>query len=121
MKTKKNKGKMVVTPMSEADLENMRLVLRLKVEQDSELHQMLIESGGAFIIEDCTRRQRGSGLFWGAALIDGSWDGQNWLGKLWLRDELAGSSDFESSVTVKATTPLPQLSTQTMSRCLLST
>lgn len=123
MKAKKNKEKMVVTPMSEADLDNMRLVLRLKVEQHPELQEMLLETGDAFMVEDCTRRQRGSGLFWGAALIDGSWVGKNWLGKLWmeLRDELASGPDFESSVTVRDTNPLPQLSTQTMSRCLLST
>ena len=123
MKAKKNKEKMIVAPMSEADLENMRLVLRVKIEQHPELRQMLIESGDAFIVEDCTRRQRGSGLFWGAAFVNGKWVGQNWLGKLWmeLRDALAGGPDFMSSVTVKATTPLPQLSTQTMSRCLLST
>jgi len=58
--------------------------LRLKIEQHPELRETLIESGDAFIVEDCTKRQRGSGLFWGAALIDGSWVGQNWLGKLWM-------------------------------------
>ena len=123
MKAKKNREKMIVTPMSEADLKNMRLVLRLKIEQHPALRQMLIESGDAFIVEDCTRRQRGSGLFWGAALIDGEWVGQNWLGKLWmeLRDELAAGLDFESSVTARATRPLPQLAMNTMSRCLLST
>lgn len=84
MKAKKHKEMMIVIPMSEADLENMRLCLKLKIEQHPELREMLKQSGDAFIVEDCTRRQRGSGLFWGAALIDGEWVGENWLGKLWM-------------------------------------
>lgn len=40
------------------------------------------------IVEDCTRRQRGSGPFWGAALIGGEWEGTNTLGVLWM--ELRG-------------------------------
>lgn len=64
MKAKKNKDKMVVVPMSDADLDNMRLVLWLKIEQHPELQQMLLNTGDAFIVEDCTRRQRGSGTFW---------------------------------------------------------
>ena len=90
MKAKKNKAEMVVEPMSDADLENMVLVLRLKIEQHPELREMLLESGEAFMVEDCTKRQRGSGLFWGAALLDGKWVGQNWLGELWmeLREEV---------------------------------
>lgn len=49
-----------------------------------------MENLGICIVEDCTKRQRGSGLFWGAALIDGKWQSQNWLGQLWmeLREEL---------------------------------
>lgn len=115
MKAKKNKEKMIVIPMSEADLENMRLVLMLKIEQHPELRQMLIESGDAFFVEDCTRRQRGSGLLWGAALIDGEWKGQNWLGTLLmeLREELVCVSKVLSN-------PLPQLSPQTPSRCPMS-
>lgn len=84
MKAKKHKSEMVIEPLSEADLDNMRLVLSLKIEQHPELRETLIESGNAFIVEDCTKRQRGSGLFWGAALIDGRWVGENWLGKLWM-------------------------------------
>lgn len=115
MKAKKNKDKMVVTPMSEVDLENMRLVLRLKIEQHPELHQMLIESGDAFMVEDCTRRQRGSGLFWGAALIDGSWVGKNWLGKLWM--ELRKELFCGPNVT---TNSLPRLSPPMLSQCPMS-
>jgi len=98
MKAKKHKAAMVVEPMSDQDLENMRLCLKLKVEQHPELRAALIESGDAFMVEDCTKRQRGSGMFWGAALIDGEWNGQNWLGKLWmeLRASLLAWNEFIS-------------------------
>ena len=41
-------------------------------------------------MEDCSNRRRGSGMFWGMAVVDGQWEGENWLGKLWmeLRAEL---------------------------------
>lgn len=90
MIAKKNKHRMVVEPMSEADLENMRRVLRVKLEQNGDLKEKLIETGDEEIIEDCSKRPRGSGLFWGAAFKDGKWQGENWLGWLWmeLRDEV---------------------------------
>jgi len=34
--------------------------------------------------KDCTNRQNESGLFWGAALKDGVWVGENQLGKFWM-------------------------------------
>jgi ribA/ribD-fused uncharacterized protein len=109
MKAKKNKDKMVVQPMSEADLDNMRMALRMKVEQHPELQELLIDSGDAFIVEDCTRRQRGSGMFWGAALIDGEWVGKNWLGTLWmeLREELAGGPDIVEVASLRDSNSLP--------------
>lgn len=85
--------RMVVVPQSEEDLKLMAEVLRLKVEEHPILKQWLLETGDAEIIEDCTKRQRGSGLFWGAGLQeDGTWKGDNYLGKLWmlLRRELRG-------------------------------
>ena len=97
---KRCKSRMVVEPMSGADLDNMRLCLRLKSEQHPELREMLIESGDVFIVEDCTKRQRGSGLFWGAARIDGQWVGQNWLGRLWM--ELRDSAISTPEVPLQA-------------------
>ena len=82
--TKRYRAKMVVEPRSVQDLDNMRLCLRLKVEQYPELARALLDTGEEQIVEDCTRRQRGTGLFWGAALVDGEWRGENWLGKLWM-------------------------------------
>lgn len=75
---------MVVEQCSPVDLNNMRVVLALKVDQHDELAKMLVDTGDATLIEDCTARQRGSGLFWGAALRDEVWVGENWLGRLWM-------------------------------------
>lgn len=84
MLAKKHRTRMVIGPMSAADLDNMRLCLKLKIEQHLELREMLLQTGEDLIVEDCTRRQRASGLFWGAAFIEGRWVGQNWLGRLWM-------------------------------------
>jgi len=93
MIAKKHKVQMVVEPMSDTDLDNMRLCLRLKIEQHPELAGLLAQTGDALIVEDCTKRQRGSGLFWGAALMNGHWVGQNWLGKLWMERRTMNSLD----------------------------
>lgn len=83
---------MSVEQLSEEDLENMRLVLALKISQHDEIRDALEQSGDRFIVEDCSKRQRGSGLFWGAALDGDRWRGENWLGRLWmeLREKLKG-------------------------------
>jgi len=91
MVAKKYRDKMFLVPMSGADVEVMRIVLKLKVEQHPELKEELLATGGdEEIIEDCTKRDRGSSRFWGAVLVDGEWQGENMLGRLWmwLRDEL---------------------------------
>ena len=83
---KENPEKVAVTPLSAEDIENMKFVLRLKMEQHEEVQELLLLTGEQEIVEDCTRRQRGSGLFWGAALQEnGTWEGQNWLGHLWMQ------------------------------------
>ena len=88
---KRFQDEMIVPQRSELDLENMRKVLRLKVGQHAESLRPrideLLASGDARIVEDCTWRRGGSGLFWGAALVDperGIWEGENWLGRLWM-------------------------------------
>jgi predicted NAD-dependent protein-ADP-ribosyltransferase YbiA (DUF1768 family) len=65
-----------VTPLSEQDLANMRLVLRLKVQQHPELLQKLQDTGGSLIVEACSNRRASP---WGAQLRDGQWVGQNLL------------------------------------------
>jgi N-glycosidase YbiA len=76
--------KRTIVPMSEADLDLMRLVLRLKVEQHPELKEQLLATGDEVLIEDVSARKNESGLFWGAGWKDGDWQGENWLGKLWV-------------------------------------
>jgi ribA/ribD-fused uncharacterized protein len=90
MLAKKHKAEMFLCPMSGADVEVMRIVLRLKIEQHPELKEELLATGDETIVEDCTKRDRGSARFWGAVLVDGEWQGENMLGRLWmnLRREL---------------------------------
>jgi ribA/ribD-fused uncharacterized protein len=80
-----------------ADSARMAGVLRMKLLQNPKVQGVLFETGDREIVEDATRRQRGSGLYWGAALQeDGTWKGENMLGKLWMilreeyREEFAG-------------------------------
>jgi ribA/ribD-fused uncharacterized protein len=90
MVAKKHKHQMTIEPCGEADLSNMRLCLRLKVEQHPELAEQLLATGDDRITEDCSKRKRGSALFWGAAFEGTDWVGENHLGRLWmeLRDDL---------------------------------
>lgn len=76
---------MKIVPQSPEDLAMMAEVLKLKIEQHPDLKAQLIATADSLIIEDCSNRPRGSGLFWGAALQpDGNWLGENTLGKLWM-------------------------------------
>jgi predicted NAD-dependent protein-ADP-ribosyltransferase YbiA (DUF1768 family) len=73
-----------ITPMGNEDLDNMRMVLRLKFKCNrNPLERDLLATGDRFIVEDCSNRPNVSGLFWGAKrLPDGTWDGTNMLGQL---------------------------------------
>lgn len=85
MRAKSFKEQMTVEPQSAQDLANMMKVLELKLDTYLVLQVELIHTGDSMIIEDCTKRQRGSGLFWGAGLqADGTWLGDNHLGKMWM-------------------------------------
>lgn len=81
MVAKRNRGDMTVEAGSEKDLANMRLVLRLKIEQHPALRKALLETGDATIIEDCTSRRAS---IWGARRVGDKWEGQNLLGQLWM-------------------------------------
>ena len=85
MAAKSHKSQMVIVPQSADDLAIMMTVLRLKLLYNPELKIALLGTFDATIIEDCTNRPGGSGLFWGAALKDGVWVGENQLGRLWMR------------------------------------
>lgn len=74
---------------SEKDIENMRLCLKLKLEQHPQLKEELLATEDITIIEDCTKRPHGSGLYWGAARTESGWEGKNILGVLWMEERLA--------------------------------
>lgn len=84
MIAKTNAAKRIIIPRSDMDLDNMRLVLGMKLDQNRELRQLLHETGNATLIEDCSARPSASGLFWGAVRDPGGWNGDNWLGRLWM-------------------------------------
>lgn len=95
MIAKRYVDKMIITPRSAEDVLNMMTILRLKAVQHADLKFQLIKTGDAQLIEDVSARPNESGLFWGARrLADGTWSGQNKLGRTWmalrrdLRDEL---------------------------------
>lgn len=76
---------MIVQPRSEQDVANMRGILRLKLAQHPLLLRALAATESRRIVEDCTARPSESGLFWGAARQpDGTWQGTNRLGELWM-------------------------------------
>lgn len=93
---KRYKQSMSITPLEEKDINNMRLCLKLKIEQHPDIKAELIKTGDEVIVENCTKRQRGTGLFWGAAIVDGTLEGENKLGNLWmeLRDLIKISHNY---------------------------
>ena len=85
-----NRERMVVEPMSERDLENMRLCLRLKFTQHPELCEKLVKTGDYIIFEDISGRNGARHRFWGAVRVGDRLEGENVLGKLLmeLREEI---------------------------------
>jgi len=85
MIAKEHAREMIVQPRSDRDVDNMRTLLRHKLEQHPLLAEALYATGGRHIVEDCSARPNEAGLFWGAARqADGSWRGTNTLGILWM-------------------------------------
>lgn len=68
--------------MGEKDVQNMKLCIDLKIAQHPQLKQQLLDTLDKVIIEDCTSRPQGSGVFWGAAYQNGNWIGKNILGNI---------------------------------------
>ena len=88
----------LVEPRSPADVDLMRLCIRLKVEQHRTIRDNLAATGSALLIEDTTSREaRGRpDRFWGAALVDGKWEGANWVGVLWMDERARLAAPQES-------------------------
>jgi ribA/ribD-fused uncharacterized protein len=83
-KAKANRDKLKVSPLSEQDLENMKMCVRLKLESHPEIKKQLKATGNSVLFEDVSARPRGNNLFWGAILKDESITGENVLGKIWM-------------------------------------
>jgi predicted NAD-dependent protein-ADP-ribosyltransferase YbiA (DUF1768 family) len=85
MVAKKNKAQMVIAPRSSEDLDLMRKVLRLKLENHPKLKAELASlPADAVVIENATDRSGESARFWGMKFENGVWSGNNWLGRLWM-------------------------------------
>jgi ribA/ribD-fused uncharacterized protein len=96
MIAKRFKARHMVRPLSDQDVENMRLCIRLKLASHPALRRRLIASGESLLVEDCSSRgRRANNLFWGAVRVvvadpDCSlgyvWEGRNMLGRLWMEE-----------------------------------
>ena len=83
MKAKKNRDQMVVVPMSELDVENMRKCVKMKFDAHPQLKRQLMNTKDAFIYEDIGNRNGERHKFWGAKkLSESEGDGNNMMGKI---------------------------------------
>ena len=83
MKAKKNRDQMVVFPMSELDVENMRKCVKMKFDAHPQLKRQLMNTKDAFIYEDIGNRNGERHKFWGAKkLSESEGDGNNMMGKI---------------------------------------
>ena len=82
MKAKKFKEQMVIVPMSERDVENMKMVVKLKFDQNEDLKSKLILTGIHKIVENIGDRNGVRHLFWGMKKVNGEWIGENTMGKI---------------------------------------
>ena len=90
MKAKKYRDQMVVVPMSELDVENMRKCVKIKFDQHPQLKNTLIETGKSLIYQDTGNKNGKREMFWGVKrLSESEWDGNNMMGRILmdLRDE----------------------------------
>ena len=90
MLSKKYKDKMVVERCSEKDVENMREVVRLKVDSYNWIKEELLRLKNrydeVFIYEDVSKRKRGNNLFWGGYFDEnGEFVGENLMGIIWMK------------------------------------
>ena len=92
-KAKSFRKKMTVEPMSAVDVNNMKMVLKLKFDTHLEIRKKLILSNKNVIVEDIGKRNGERHLFWGMKEVDGQWIGNNTMGKLLmeLRDSYKNS------------------------------
>lgn len=80
-----NSEHIIIAKHGPKDILNMKMCLRLKINQHPNLLKELLETGDSVIVEDVTKRgDVGGNLFWGAMLVGDEWIGQNKLGEIWM-------------------------------------
>lgn len=83
MKAKKYKDKMIVSPMSFQDVENMKMCVKIKFDQHPFIKKELMNTNDALIYEDIGNRNGERHKFWGAKKInENEADGNNMMGKI---------------------------------------
>ncbi len=83
MKAKSFMPSYSISPLSQQDIENMKLCLQLKFTQHSDLRNKLLKTGEHTIIEDIGYRRGARHEFWGAYKNEkNEWVGNNLMGKL---------------------------------------
>jgi len=84
MVAKSHRDKMAIAPMSDPDVDNMRLCLVLTLR--TVFNNLLLTSRQEWCDElrMLLQLQIESGFFWGAAFSNGFWIGKNTLGVLWM-------------------------------------
>lgn len=97
MRAKASKARIVVQPMSDQDVANMRMVVRLKFEQNLVLLRKLLITGDHTIIENIGQRNGERHLFWGIKKVNGEWKGNNMMGRILmeLRTQLREEAEGE--------------------------
>jgi ribA/ribD-fused uncharacterized protein len=89
MKARLNRNRMVVVPMSEKDVENMKMVVKMKFDQHPVLKSQLMSTGNNYLVENIGGRNGERHLFWGMKKVNEEWFGRNIMGIILmeLRDE----------------------------------
>ena len=83
MKAKKNRDQMVVVPMSELDVENMRKCVKMKFDAHPQLKRQFMNTKDSFIYEDIGNRNGERHKFWGAKKwSESEGAGNNMMGKI---------------------------------------
>jgi predicted NAD-dependent protein-ADP-ribosyltransferase YbiA (DUF1768 family) len=87
-KTVHTPSEYLIRPLNQKrDKRRMMICLRAKVKAYPWMAKRLLLTGNAVIIENVSKRPRGSGMVWGAAWDPerGAWLGHNWLGRAWMK------------------------------------